>query len=156
MQFSKWMFVFQLPILSVNTLYAQNESAVISQDNAVEKLDEWGTFYTYYNGETYGTKDMLNGVAVINPGMQIHPPHTHAEEEFLMVLEGSGVWHLNGKEFSARAGDILYAKPWDIHGITNSGDTSLRFVVWKWNNKGVDLPVQTTSLEKPQKVKVDD
>lgn len=126
-------------------LFAENTvkplpSAVVSQDAAQKDDSEWGAFYTYYAGETYGTKDLLNGVAVIKAGMEIHPPHVHAEEEFLMVTEGSGTWHLNGKDFPASAGDILYAAPWDIHGITNTGKTPLTFVVWKWNNKGVEVP----------------
>ncbi len=53
-----------------------------------------------------------------------------------MVTEGTGTWHLNGTEFKAVAGDMLYAAPWEIHGIKNTGDTPLVFVVWKWNNKG--------------------
>ena len=119
-------------------------SDVITRTTATPDEADWGTFYTYYAGETYGTMDGLAGVAVIKPGREIHRPHVHAEEEFLMVTEGEGVWHLNGKEFPASAGDMLYAAPWDIHGITNTGSTPLTFVVWKWNNKGVELPTQST------------
>ncbi len=115
-------------------------SSVITQENAAEENFDWGTFYTYFQGESYGTTDVLSGVAVINPGMEIHPPHLHAEEEYLMVMEGEGTWHLNGEEFPATAGDMLYATPWDIHGITNTGSEPLTFVFWKWNNKGVELP----------------
>jgi len=85
---------------------------------------------------------VLTGVAVIKPGMEIHPPHQHAEEEYLMVTEGQGTWHLNGKTFAAQKGDILYAAPWDVHGIKNTGTTPLTFVVWKWNNKGLALPTK--------------
>ena len=114
-------------------------SRVISQQEAGKETFDWGTFHTYHQGTSYGTKDVLTGVAVIKPGMEIHPPHVHAEEEYLMVLAGQGTWHLNGKTFSARKGDILYASPWDIHGIKNTGETALEFVVWKWNSKGVAL-----------------
>ena len=54
-----------------------------------------------------------------------------------MVVEGRGTWSLNGRESPAKAGDIQYAAPWDMHGIKNTGRTPLRFVVWKWNSKGV-------------------
>lgn len=116
-------------------------SAVLSAQQAKTEHAAWGDFTTYFIGETYGTRDMLTGVAVIKPGQQIHPPHQHAEEEYLMITEGKGTWHLNGKEFAAQAGDMLYAAPWDVHGINNNGTTSLKFVVWKWNNKGVALPL---------------
>ena len=115
-------------------------SAVMTAKEAKTENAEWGSFSTYYQGETYGTRDVLTGVAVIKPGQEIHPPHQHAEEEYLMVVEGEGTWHLNGKDFTAQQGDILYAAPWDVHGIKNTGKTALKFVVWKWNNKGVALP----------------
>ena len=117
-------------------------SAIVPQGEAVREDHEWGTLYTYYQGETYGTRDVLAAVAVIRPGWEIHPPHEHAEEEYVMVTEGSGVWHLNGRDSPARAGDMQYAAPWDIHGLRNTGDTPLTFVVWKWNNKGVEIPVK--------------
>ena len=115
---------------------------MVSLEKAAKDPADWGTFHAYYTGTTYGTTDALAGVAVIKPGMEIHPPHEHTEEEFLMVLSGNGTWHLNGDEFPANTGDMLYAAPWDIHGITNTGNTPLKFVVWKWNNKGVDVPVK--------------
>jgi mannose-6-phosphate isomerase-like protein (cupin superfamily) len=115
-------------------------SAVVTAKSAKTENADWGSFSTYFQGETYGTRDALAGVAVIKPGQEIHPPHQHAEEEYLMVVEGEGTWHLNGRSFAAQAGDILYAAPWDIHGIKNTGKIALKFVVWKWNNKGMALP----------------
>lgn len=112
-------------------------SAIVSQQEAQRQDFDWGTLYTYFNRETYGTRDGLAAVAVIRPGWEIHPPHQHAEEEYLMVVEGGGTWHLNGQERDAKPGDMQYAAPWDVHGIKNTGNTPLRFVVWKWNNKGV-------------------
>ncbi len=116
------------------------KTGVVTFENANKDSAEWGDFHTYFSGETFGTKDVLTGVAVIKPGQEIHPPHRHAEEEYLMVTEGEGEWHVNGKDFKATKGDMLYAAPWDIHGIKNTGDKPLTFVVWKWNNKGKTAP----------------
>lgn len=123
-------------------------SAVVTAKEAKTESADWGNFFTYYQGETYGTRDVLTGVAVIKPGQEIHPPHQHAEEEYLMVVEGNGTWHLNGKSFAAQQGDILYAAPCDVHGIKNTGKIALKFVVWKWNNKGVALPKQPSENNK--------
>jgi mannose-6-phosphate isomerase-like protein (cupin superfamily) len=116
---------------------AEPPSAIRTQAEARREDAAWGTLYTYFEGESYGTRDGLAAVAVIRPGQEIHPPHEHAEEEYLMVLEGEGTWHLNGRERPASAGDMQYAAPWDVHGIRNTGRVPLRFVVWKWNSKGV-------------------
>ena len=125
--------------------YDVQPSAIRAEAQAKREDFDWGTLYTYYSGESYGTRDGLAAVAVIKPGREIHPPHEHAEEEYLMVLEGQGSWHLNGKEQPAHAGDMQYAAPWDLHGVKNTGDRPLKFVVWKWNNKGVELPVKAGS-----------
>jgi mannose-6-phosphate isomerase-like protein (cupin superfamily) len=98
---------------------------------------EWGTLVTYFAGNSYAATDSLTAVAIINPGMEIHPPHVHSEEEYLMVLEGEGTWSVKGETFPATAGDALYAAPWDEHGIRNTGDVPLKFVVFKWNPKPV-------------------
>ena len=112
-------------------------SAILSQAEARRQDNDWGTLYTYYDAETYATRDGLAAVAVIKPGREIHPPHEHAEEEYLMVLEGNGTWSLNGRERPAAPDDMQYAAPWDLHGIRNTGRVPLRFFVWKWNSKGV-------------------
>lgn len=110
-------------------------SAVVSLEKAKKESFAWGTLHSYFTKESYGTRDGLAAVAVIQPGRQIHPPHKHAEEEYLMVLEGTGTWSLNGRSFPARSGDMLYAAPWDLHGIKNTGKSRLKFAVWKWNGK---------------------
>lgn len=115
-------------------------TSVITQDAAVRADETWGTFYTYSDLDTFGTRQSLAGVAVILPGLEIHPPHVHPEEEYLMVLEGSGTWHVKEDSFPAKAGDLLYAAPWESHGITNTGDVPLKFVVWKWTSAGLRVP----------------
>lgn len=118
----------------------KTKTMVVSQDNAKTENFDWGSLITYYAGETYSIKDSLTAVAIIKPGMEIHPPHTHAEEEYLMIIEGEGTWTIKDKDTKASAGDILYAAPWELHGLKNTGKTPMKFVVWKWNGKGVVLP----------------
>jgi len=108
---------------------------VISSQNAKASQDAWGTFLSYYEGRSNHITDILTGVAIINPGEEIHPPHKHPEEEFLMILEGQGTWSIKGVESPASAGDILFAVPGDLHGIKNTGDSPLKFVVFKYNPK---------------------
>lgn len=119
---------------------ADMASAVISAENANIDLADWGTFTAHFTGDTYGTKGTLAGVADIKAGQQIHPPHRHGDEEFLLVTQGQGTWHLNGRDFPAKAGDMLYAAPWDYHGVSAAPGSDLQFVVFKWSNKGVATP----------------
>lgn len=108
---------------------------VVSGETAKTNQETWGTFLSYYEGQSDHLTDILTGVAIINPGEEIHPPHKHPEEEFLMVIEGQGTWSVKGVESPAVAGDILFSVPGEYHGIKNTGNTPLKFVVFKYNPK---------------------
>lgn len=115
-------------------------SALVRVEDAVPTRGEWGEWRRYFRGETHGTKDMVVLVVTLKPGQAPHPPHRHAEEEFMILAEGTGTWHLDGKELPARKGDVVYAAPWTRHGLENTGDAPLTYYMVKWNNKGVKAP----------------
>ena len=82
-------------------------TAVRVGSDAKSETFDWGTLVTYFAGDSYAATDSLTAIAIIKPGMEIHPPHVHSEEEYLMVLEGEGTWSVKGEEFPAEAGDTL-------------------------------------------------
>jgi endoglucanase len=125
------------------TAFAQS-TQVISEAAAKIEEAEWGKFHIYFSGETRGTRDGFVGMADIKPGQEVHPAHAHAEEEYLLITRGNGTWTVGTKMFAAKAGDMLYAAPWALHGIRNTGSTNLTFVVWKWNAKGMPTPTAKT------------
>lgn len=111
------------------------ESRVIPwSKTTVADSGAWGAFHKHVSGATSATADVLSGVVELKAGAEPHPPHQHADEEFLYVLEGSGTWFLNGKEIPAKAGDVLYTAPNDIHGI-RAGSGPLKFFVAKWRTR---------------------
>lgn len=116
------------------------KSGIVSFDDAKSHQADWGEMRRYFSGETSGTKDVLTAVAIVKPGKAVHRAHRHAQEEYLVLAEGSGTWSLDGKEFPAKRGDILYTEPWVYHGLTNTGTDQLIFVVVRFNSKGVKIP----------------
>jgi mannose-6-phosphate isomerase-like protein (cupin superfamily) len=79
-------------------------TGVVDTATARSETFAWGELITYFAGESYAATDSLTAVAIIKPGMEIHPPHVHSEEEYLMVLAGEGTWSIQGREFPATAG----------------------------------------------------
>src|SRR5262245_53509535 len=117
------------------------DSCIVSfAKGEVAEKGAFGEFRKLLGGETRSLKDLLAGACVLEPGQQIHPPHVHADEEFLYVAKGEGTWHLNGKDSAAHEGDVLYVKPWDLHGLTNTGKERLTFLVIKWNGRQLPVP----------------
>ena len=119
---------------------ADLKSKVVRWDEAKIHKGDWGEMRLYFTGKTFATKDVLTAVAVVEPGKAVHKAHRHAEEEYLGIVEGSGVWSVGGKEIPAQRGDMLYAEPWVYHGLTNTGDKPLIFFVVRYNGKGVPVP----------------
>lgn len=109
--------------------------AGVTVDNA-----DWGSFLPYFTEDTHVLSPVLVGVAKIDAGQQIHPPHRHADEEYLMVTKGRGFWSLNGVETEANEGDILFARAWDYHGVRAAEDSPLEFVVFKYSGKDKAAP----------------
>jgi len=118
------------------------KSQVVNWDAASLYQADWGQMRTYFQGQTPGTKDVLTAVAIVEPGKAVHRAHRHAQEEYLAVVDGSGMWSLAGKEFSAKRGDILYVEPWMYHGLTNTGEEPLIFIVVRYSAKGVKIPLR--------------
>jgi quercetin dioxygenase-like cupin family protein len=111
------------------------DSAIMSEAEVTSDTAPWGTFYPYFTEDTHLLKPVLVGVAKIDAGQEIHPPHRHADEEYLMVTKGRGEWYLNGKTMPAKEGDILFARAWDYHGVKAADDSPLEFVVFKYSGR---------------------
>jgi len=118
-----------------DTVNMAGESAIISQADAGSDAAPWGTFLPYFTQDTHMLNPVLVGVAKIDAGQEIHSPHRHADEEYLMVTKGRGEWYLNGKTSPAKEGDILFARAWDYHGVKAADDSPLEFVVFKYSGK---------------------
>ena len=110
------------------------ESRIIREADAKKSTGTWGAIeiYTADGTPTVGTSSMLVAELEFLPGQRLQPPHRHQDEEFQYVISGSGTWHLNGEDIPLRPGDLMYAKPGDLHGIANTGTEPLRFFVVKW------------------------
>ena len=126
------------PVYSLDTA---PPSEVRQEADIVGGAGNWGTFYQYYREATPIVDDVNVGVAKIKAGVNApHPPHKHAEEEYIMVTRGRGTWFLNGETFAANEGDILYARSWDYHGIQSAEDSPLDFVIFKYTGTAHDMP----------------
>ena len=115
-------------------------SKLLRWDEAQVSQDSWGEFRRFFAGEGYGAKDLLAAFAVVKPGEALHKAHRHAEEEFLVITEGSGTWSIDGKELPLKKGDVLYVEPWVPHGCTNTSKEPMTFFVARWSGKGVTAP----------------
>lgn len=116
------------------------ESLIKTEASVAADAADWGAFYPYFTEKTHALNPVLVGVAKIDVGKQIHPPHRHADEEYLMITKGEGTWYLNGEESPAKEGDILFARAWDYHGVKAAPGSELEFVVFKYSGRHIEAP----------------
>jgi len=112
-------------------------AALVRANDAAVVRGDWGHWLRYFRGDTHGSRDLVVLAVTLKPGQAPHPAHQHAEEELMVLATGSGEWHVDGKQLPAKAGDVVYAAPWAMHGIKNTGDGPLVYYMVKWSGKGV-------------------
>ena len=96
-----------------------------------EKSDETKSGHRFW----FVDKEFIDGrtlkLSAVKPFGATHPPHKHAEDEFFFILEGKAKFYLDGKTKVVEAFTSLYC-PADVeHGISNAGDTELKYLVIK-------------------------
>ena len=77
----------------------------------------------------YQSPRLLVGLNGFEPG-QSHALHAHAGmDKMYYVIEGDGVFLLEGRDVPMRAGELLVAPDGVPHGVTNTGTTRLLVLV---------------------------
>lgn len=66
---------------------------------------------------------------VLEPGATIGEHKHEGNEEFYLVLEGTGTAILDGQEYAVGPGDMYICRDGHTHGIRNSPEAPMRLVV---------------------------
>jgi XRE family transcriptional regulator, regulator of sulfur utilization len=75
-------------------------------------------------------------VTTLSPHAASHPPHTHPNEEMVIVKEGTLQAHVNGKEIVVGAGGVLFYASMQPHAVQNIGDLPATYYVINWASPG--------------------
>lgn len=115
-------------------LPAAAKLANVTVDAAKAKVtrEPFGELRIYFEGPTDQLKSMTAGSLRLNAGATPHPPHTHPEEEFMVITEGTGEITVDGKLVKVAPGSMMYCAANAPHGIVNTGKTPLLFYFYKW------------------------
>ena len=122
----------QITHVDVNSTGSPLESAVVHGNKLPAEGNSPGAkARVHFNGPTRQLAAVASGMVTLEPGSRPHPPHTHPEEEFMIVAEGTGEIEVAGKVTHVEPGDMMYAEANVLHGITNTGTTMMTFYFTK-------------------------
>ena len=72
-------------------------------------------------------------ITTLNPGESPHPPHRHADEELMVVKEGT-LAALQGDQTNiVTAGGIIFEASNELHGLRNVGTNRAVYFVFKFS-----------------------
>jgi XRE family transcriptional regulator, regulator of sulfur utilization len=75
-------------------------------------------------------------ITTLNPHVASHAPHTHPNEEMIVLKEGTLKAHVNGKEIVVPTGGVLFFASMQPHAVQNIGDTKATYYVINWASPG--------------------
>lgn len=91
-----------------------------------------GQVGSYLQGDTPRSRQFVTGRFVLDAGRSPHPPHTHPEEEVMVIESGTGEIVCDGETTAIGPGSVMFTTPNVPHGIVNTGTTPLVFYFIKW------------------------
>ena len=100
-----------------------------------DKGEPVGKNGVYLAGDTPASTKFVTGRFVLEAGKSPHAPHTHAEEEVMIIESGHGEIFCDGKTTKIGPGSVMYTTPNVSHGITNTGSEPIVFYYVKWESR---------------------
>ncbi len=132
-----WLFLFSgtLPVKTAGSMFSPDTSGY-TIDNCVNefnaaKVESTKAGYQYWFADREFADGKTVKLSVVRPHEATHAPHHHAEDEFFFVLQGKAEFYLDGRTKVAGPYTSLYCPSNSEHGIRNTGDTELRYLVIK-------------------------
>lgn len=71
----------------------------------------------------------------LNPGLDSHPQHQHAQEEFIILKEGLLDVIINGEATRVGPGSLFFYAANDYHSVRNVGDVPATYLVFNYATK---------------------
>jgi len=71
-------------------------------------------------------------VTTLNKGFVSHAPHTHLQEEIIIVQSGQVEMQIGNSFFPATAGDIVFLSSGIPHALRNTGNGATTYYAFQW------------------------
>jgi quercetin dioxygenase-like cupin family protein len=96
-----------------------------------------GLSHRFFQNPTATLDELEMHVTVLPPGKAPHPPHTHPEEELLIIKEGTLEAMQSGKTRRLGPGAVIFQASNQLHGVRNVGDRPAIYYVVRWTSPGM-------------------
>lgn len=108
-------------------------SFIVPWESAVFKPTAKGGSRQFFDRATAMLNRFDIHVTTLNVGQQSHDPHTHVNEEIILMMDGNAEERIEDKRESANSGDIIRLGSKVLHNITNVGNKPCMYYAIQWN-----------------------
>jgi (S)-ureidoglycine aminohydrolase len=102
-------------------------------DNIKFKPHERGGVRQFFDRPTAMLNRFDIHVTQLNVGFKSHEPHTHVNEEIILMLDGNGEMQIGTDHQKANPGDVVLLGSNILHNITNVGSIPCLYFAIQWN-----------------------
>lgn len=102
-------------------------------DNIKFKPHDKGGVRQYFDRPTAMLNRFDIHVTTLNVGNKSHDPHTHVNEEIILMLDGNAEMQIGTDHQKANPGDVVLLGSNILHNLTNVGTTPCLYFAIQWN-----------------------
>ena len=89
----------------------------------------------FFNRATSQLKQFEMHTTALNADSVSHAPHTHIQEEIILVLRGNVEMYIGGKMHKASAGDLYFISANVPHNLKNIGKEQCEYFAFQWKDQ---------------------
>lgn len=108
------------------------KSAVFTWDSVPETPTEQGARRTVFAAPTATLDELEHHTTTLKPGGSPHAPHTHTNEELIIIKSGAVEAYVNGEWKPAPTGTLLFFASMVPHTVRNTGTVPATYYVINW------------------------
>ena len=105
------------------------------EDHVVRKTDK-GAVRSVFRAPTLTLDELEYHITTLNPNQSPHEPHTHVNEEVIIVKEGAVEAYVNGEWKPATTGSIMFFASNVPHTVRNVSTVPATYHVVNWKSPG--------------------
>ncbi len=108
-------------------------SAVFDWESVKVEPTKVGSVRHFFRAKTATLDELELHVTTLSPGETSHAPHRHANEELVIVKEGSVEALVGGEWKKAGPGSVIFNASNQLHGLRNLGSLPATYHVINWS-----------------------
>lgn len=130
---SYYLFKFKAKSTTDNQRGVNNGgSFIMNWEDVTLKPTDKGSLRSFFNRPTATCSKFEMHVTSLNEGLASHAPHTHPEEEIVLMLKGKARMNIDNKYYDAAPGAIIFLASGVPHALQNTGKGPAEYFAFQW------------------------